>query len=144
TQTTKNGTGVTIAALSDNVTSLAVIQGRGELPAVNVVAPSGGTLSTTPGDEGTMMLEEIHAVAPGASLAFCAPVTTAGYIGCLQSLVAAGATIAVDDLAWANEDLLSANSPFAQAVQAVLTANPNLLLFTVTENYNGSYWEGNY
>src|SRR5207253_1628055 len=98
----------------------------------------------TPGDEGTMMLEEIHAVAPGASLAFCAPVTTVGYIGCLQSLVAAGATIAVDDLAWANEDLLFANSPFAQAVQAVLTANPNLLLFTVTENYNGSYWEGNY
>ena len=38
---------------------------------------------------------------------------------------------------------MSASSALAQGVQTVLT-NPNLALFTVTENYNGSYWEGAY
>jgi Subtilase family len=145
TQTGTNGAGITVGVLSDNVSSLALIQARGELPAVQVVAPSpGGTPSTTPGDEGTMMLEEIYAVAPGANLAFCGPNTTTEYVGCVGQLIAAGATIIVDDQAYVFDDLMSSSSPFAQAVQSTLAQNPTVALFTVTENYNGSYWEGPY
>jgi len=40
-QTGVNGSGINLAVISDDVTSLSVIQGRGELPAgVNVVLPS--------------------------------------------------------------------------------------------------------
>ena len=83
-QTGVNGAGVTVGVISNNVTSLALIQSRAELPAVQVVASTAsGTPSTAPGDEGTMMLEEVHAVAPGASLAFCGPnnATSAEYRG---------------------------------------------------------------
>lgn len=140
------GAGVTIGVMSDNVTNLALIQSRGELPAVQVLPSSaGGTPSTNPGDEGTMMLEEVHAVAPGATLAFCAPSgTSAQYVGCLQQLIGAGATVVVDDLAFASEDMMSTASTFATAVENLLTANAKVVLFTVTENYNGSYWEGTY
>jgi hypothetical protein len=140
-QTNVNGTGVTVGVMSGDVASLAVIQSRGELPSVNVVPSSA---SPNPTDEGTMMLEEVHAVAPGASLAFCGPQTEPEYINCLQELGAAGATILVDDLAYPLDDLMSSSGQFAQSVANFLSANPGILLFTVTENYNGSYWEGNY
>ncbi|HTT02771.1 MAG TPA: S8 family serine peptidase [Steroidobacteraceae bacterium] len=140
-----SGAGVTVGVMSDNVTSIATIQGRGELPNVTVVpASAGGSLNSNSGDEGTMMLEEVHAVAPGASLAFCSPETDVEYVGCLGQLAAAGATILVDDLTYPQEDLMSSNGTFAAGVQTLLAQNSKVLLFTVTENYNGSYWEGTY
>jgi len=144
-QTGTNGSGVIIGVMSDDATSLAVIQARGELPSVTVVTPpGGGSAPATPTDEGTMMLEEVHAVAPGATLLFCGPQTSTDYVGCLGNLIAAGATILVDDLTYSDEDLMSLNGEFAQAVQSTMSANPNVALFTVTENYNNSYWEGSY
>jgi hypothetical protein len=55
-QTGKNGASITLAVISDDATNLAVIQGRGELPAsINVVTPSANPLShPTLTDEGTM------------------------------------------------------------------------------------------
>lgn len=145
TQTGVNGSGVTVGVLSDNVSSLALIQSRGELPQVQVLTPSsGGTPSMTLGDEGTMMLEEIHAVAPGATLTFCAPSTAVEYVGCLGQLISAGATVIVDDLDYPAEDLMSSNGTFAQSVQQTLAANPAVVLFTAAGNFNGSYWEGTY
>ncbi len=91
-----------------------------------------------------MMLEEVHAVAPGAALAFCGPQTSTEYLSCLGQFAAGGATIMVDDLAFGDEDLLSSNSDFVQGVESFLSQNPKAQLFTVTENYNGSYWQGNY
>jgi hypothetical protein len=143
-QTGIAGAGVTVGVLSDDVTSLAVIQSRGELPAVQVLTIPGEAANSNPTDEGTMMLEEVHAVAPAADLAFCGPETSTEYVSCLGQLVAAGASIVVDDLAWGDEDLLSSNSTFVQGVESFLSQNPKALLFTVTENYNGSYWQGNY
>jgi hypothetical protein len=146
-QTGTNGTGITIGVMSDDVTSLALIQGRGELPKVNVVPPTPGvtpTPNSNPTDEGTMMLEEIYAVAPGASLAFCGALTSADYIGCLGQLITAGATIVVDDTALPTEDLMSSNGQVSQAVQSILTKSPAVALFTVTDNFNGSYAEGDY
>ncbi len=145
TQTNTNGAGVKLGVMSDDVTSLSLIQSRGELPAVQIIAPTGGgSPPATPTDEGTMMLEEVHAIAPGATLLFCGPGTSVEYVSCLQNLIAGGASIIVDDLAYSAEDLMSATGDFAQAVQSVVSLNANVALFTVTENYNGSYWEGAY
>lgn len=91
-----------------------------------------------------MMLEEAYAVAPGASLYFCGPETDVEYVGCLQALAADGVNIVSDDLTFLPEDMMSTESALATGVSGVLAANAGLSLFTVTGNYNGSYWQGAY
>jgi hypothetical protein len=145
TTTGVSGAGVTVGVISDDAQNLAVIQGLGELPAVNVVMSSANPPPhTTPiSDEGTMMLEEVHAVAPGASLAFCGPDTYQEYVGCLTNLIAAGATIITDDLSWVI-DTMSAQSLETQQTQTLLTSNPNVMLFSASANNQKNYWQGSY
>src|SRR3984957_4618154 len=144
--TAKNGAGVTIGIMSDDVTSLAIIQSRGELPQhIAVLAPGAGSNSSLPPtDEGTMLLEESHALAPGATLLFCAPQTDGEYVSCLSALIGAGATVVADDLEYPGEDVMSTESSLAQGVSAVLAQNPNVLLFSAGGNENESYWQGPY
>ncbi|MBS0420345.1 MAG: S8 family serine peptidase [Proteobacteria bacterium] len=138
-----NGTGVQVGVQSAGISNIKLIQGRGELPAVQVVNPAhGGTAPS--GDEGTALLEEIHAVAPGASLTYCGPATYVEYTSCLSQMISAGATILVDDIIFPQQDLLSSDSSEVQAVEQLLTQNPSVVLFTAAGNYNGSYWEGSY
>lgn len=141
-QTGTNGTGVTVGIISDDATNLALIQSRGELPSNITKYPSGTNPSPT--DEGTMMLEEVHAVAPGTTLAFCGPQTTAEYVSCLQSFATAHINIAADDLGFPIEDLMSVQSAFAQAVANILSSNPGLTLFSSSDNNNQDYWQGTY
>jgi hypothetical protein len=143
TQTGANGSGAKVGVQSAGISSLQTIQARGELPAVQVVKPSDGA-SSQAGDEGTALLEEVHAVAPGAGLAYCGPNTFVEYTSCLSQLIAAGATILVDDLIFPQQDLLSSDSSAVQAIGQLLAQNPAVALFTAQGNYNGSYWEGNY
>jgi len=138
-----NGTGVKVGVQSAGISNVKVIQQRGELPAVEVVKPAGAG-SAPAGDEGTALLEEIHAVAPGASLTYCGPATYVEYTSCLSQMIAAGATILVDDIIFPQQDLLSTDSSEVQAVEQLLTQNPSVVLFTAAGNYNGSYWEGSY
>lgn len=142
-QTGANGAGAKVGVQSVGISSLQTIQARGEVPAVQVVKPGDGANSPT-GDEGTALLEEVHAVAPGAGLAYCGPNTFVEYTSCLSQLVAAGATILVDDVIFPQEDLLSSDGSGVQAVEQLLAQNPSVALFTAEGNYNGSYWEGNY
>jgi hypothetical protein len=142
-QTGTSGAGVTVGVQSTGIASLTLIQGRGELPAVQVVSPSGGS-NPAAADEGTALLEEVHAVASGAGLAYCEPDTFVAYASCLGQLISAGATILVDDVVFSQSDLMSSDSPDAQAVEQILTQNPAVALFTAVGNYNGSYWEGQY
>ncbi len=142
-QTGVSGAGITVGVQSDGISSLQVIQSRGELSTVKLVMPSDGA-SSPAGDEGTVLLEEVHAVAPGASLVYCGPSTFVEYTSCLSQLITAGATILVDDLNFSQEDLLSSNSQAVQGIEQLLTSNPSVVLFTAGGNYNGSYWEGNY
>jgi hypothetical protein len=142
-QTGTGGAGVTVGVQSTGVASLATIQQRGELPAVQVLNPSGGS-SAEAQDEGTALLEEVHAVAPQATLAFCGPQTFIDYTSCLTQLIAAGATILVDDINFPPQDLMSSDGSEPQAVDTILQQNPNVALFTVTGNATGSYWEGAY
>ncbi len=142
-QTNVRGAGVTVGVQSTGVYSLSVIQGRGELPAVSVVNPAGGSSSSF-SDEGTALLQEVHAVAPGAGLAFCGPESFIEYTSCLGQLVAAGATVLVDDVVFPQEELMSLGGVDQLAVEQVLSQNPNVAMFTAAGNYNGSYWEGAY
>jgi len=142
-QTGTSGLGVKVGVQSVGISSMQTIQARGELPSVQVVAPSDGA-SSPGGDEGTALLEEIHAVAPGAGLIYCGPSTFVEYTSCLSRMVDAGATILVDDLIFPQQDLLSADSSAVQAIEQLLKGNPNVTLFTAGGNYNGSYWEGTY
>jgi hypothetical protein len=142
-QTGTDGAGVTVGVQSTGVANLNVIQGRNELPAVQVLNPTGGS-SAQAADEGTVLLEEVHAVAPGASLAYCGPGTFVEYTSCLGQLIGAGATILVDDVVFSAGELLSSNSSQVQAVEQILAQNPSVALFTAVGNYNGSYWEGQY
>jgi CubicO group peptidase (beta-lactamase class C family) len=142
-QTGITGTGAKVGVQSGGISNVQVIQQRGELPTVQVVLPADGAAAPA-GDEGTALLEEIYAVAPGASLAYCGPATYVEYTSCLSQMVAAGATILVDDIIFPQQDLLSSDSSEVQAVEQLLTQNPAVVLFTAAGNYNGSYWEGNY
>lgn len=91
------GTGVTVGAISDGVVSLAAAQARDELPAVTV-------LLTGSGDEGTAMLELIHDMAPGASLMFHSTGSgTTGHVTAVTNLVAGGADVIAEDLAYDRE-----------------------------------------
>ncbi len=147
-QTSVKGGGITIGVISDDVTSLAVIQGRGELPvSVNVVQPSANpTPHSNLTDEGTMMLEEVYAVAPSANLAFCGPATAAEYVACLTNLIAVGATVLSDDLGYKGFDLMAApaENEDGQVVENLLTANPNVMLFTAVGNIALNFWQGTY
>jgi hypothetical protein len=147
-QTGKNGASVTIAVISDDATNLAAIQGRGELPAsVNVVQPSANPAThSSLTDEGTMMLEEVYAVAPGAQLAFCGPETAVEYFGCLANLITAGATVISDDLTYPGFDVMSASpqNAAAQALANLLAANPSVMLYHSAGNDAKDYWQGAY
>jgi hypothetical protein len=146
-QTGVNGAGITIGVISTDVTSLALIQGRGELPtSVNVVQPSANPMvHSSLTDEGTMMLEEVYAVAPGAKLVFCGPETGVEYLGCVQNLIAAGVTVVSDDLGFPGFDVMSATqNAAALALENLLTASPNVMLYHSAGNDAQDYWQGAY
>jgi hypothetical protein len=144
-QTSVAGGGITIGVISDDVTSLSVIQARAELPTVNVVEPSANpTPHTNLTDEGTMMLEEVYAAAPAANLAFCGPETAVEYLGCLSNLITAGSIVVSDDLSVNGFDIMSAPAENieGQALESILSANPNVMLFHSVGNDAQDYWQG--
>jgi Subtilase family len=147
-QTGKNGASITIGVISDDAADLAAIQGRGELPpSINVVTPSANPTShATLTDEGTMMLEEVYAVAPGANLAFCGPGSATEYFACVTNLIAAGATVISDDIVFFGFDVMSGSTQNAagQALANLLTANPKVMLYHSAGNDAQDYWQGAY
>jgi hypothetical protein len=138
------GSGVLVGVQSQGVASLSIIQGRHELPDVKVLTSAAGGSDSPSADEGTALLEEVHAVAPNAGLAFCEPQTFVEYTACLQQFVNAGSTIMVDDILFFDQDPMSSGGTDALAIGQFLTRNPNVALFTAGGNDNGSYWEGSY
>jgi len=144
TQTNVTGAGVKVGVESSGVYSLSTIQGRGELPAsVQVLYPTGDTTPIT-ADEGTILLEEIHAVAPGAQLAYCGPSTFVDFTSCMTLLINAGVTILMDDTAIPGDGLMSQNNDQSNAIAAILAQYPNVMLLSSAGNNDGTYWEGTY
>jgi hypothetical protein len=138
------GGGVLVGVQSQGITSLGLIQGRHELPNVTVLTSAAGGSNSTGADEGTVLLEEVHAVAPNAQLAFCEPQTFVEYTSCLQQFATAGSTVMADDILFFDQDPMSSNGTNVAAVEQFLAQNPNVALFTAAGNANGSYWEGTY
>src|SRR5262249_8142050 len=150
-----NGTGVKIGVLSDGVTNLRLSQDLGALGPVTVLPGQQGS-----GDEGTAMLEIIHALAPGAQVFFAtANNGPANFANNIRLLRAAGADIIVDDILYFSEspfqDGQASNvfSPtnggvIAQAVNDV-TAD-GALYFSAAGNegnlmdQTASVWEGDF
>ena len=143
-QTDTTGAGVTVGVQSVGVASLATIQARGELPgSIQVLYPAGNNTPIA-ADEGTALFEEIHAVAPGASLVYCGPNTFVDFTNCMTQLISAGATILVDDTGFAADDLMSLDNDQSSAIAQILSQNPTVMNFSSAGNSNGTYWEGNY
>lgn len=129
-----DGTGVTVGVLSDSVghvqsydpqaqavlTELEKAQADGDLPAINILDDSAafGFLGT---DEGRGMLEIIHDVAPGASLAFATGAN--GQLSFADNIRRlfndAGATVIVDDVGYADEPVFQ-EGVISQAINEVV------------------------
>ncbi len=102
-----NGTGVKIGVISDGVLSLKISQARGALGEVKILPGQGGD-----GDEGTAMLEIVHALAPGAQLYFATALNgLTRFAQNIRDLRAAGCDIIVDDFIYFVE------SPFQDGQQ---------------------------
>jgi Subtilase family len=115
-----DGTGVTVGVLSDSFDCLggaAADVANDDLSPVTVIQElpncTGGT------DEGRAMLQLVHDVAPGASLAFATAATgQAGFANNILALQTAGAGVIVDDVTYLNAPMFQ-DGIIAQAVDTV-------------------------
>src|SRR5262249_30330366 len=105
-----SGQGVTVGVVSDSVDGLATRVASADLP------PDVQVLKAGQGEgEGTAMLEIVHDLAPGASLAFYGPGSSGDMITGITQLAAAGATVIVDDLTFFDQPDFD-EGPIAQTV----------------------------
>ncbi|MFC2122453.1 DUF2341 domain-containing protein [Bacteroidota bacterium] len=111
-----DGTGVKIGVMSDGVDHLADSLVSGDLPS----SPAVQVLQNVGGDEGTAMLEIIHDLAPGSSLAFYAPITSSDMVAGIRALETAGCNIIVDDLTFFDEPKFE-DGPIAQEARDFYT-----------------------
>jgi hypothetical protein len=115
-----DGTGVTVGVLSDSFNcrgGAAADVTSDDLSPVTVIQEEPGCISGT--DEGRAMLQLVHDVAPGASLAFAtAFIGQAGFSSNILALQAAGAGVIVDDVINFFEPMFQ-DGIIAQAVDTV-------------------------
>jgi hypothetical protein len=118
-----DGTGVTVGVLSTSFNCLggaAADVASGDLAPVTVLQEDPGCSSGT--DEGRAMLQLVHDVAPGASLAFAtADAGQAGFASNILALQEAGADVIVDDVIYLAEPMFQ-DGIIAQAVNTVKKA----------------------
>jgi hypothetical protein len=116
-----NGSGIKVGVLSDSFNDLGGAAGDeadGALPAaadIDVIKDlaSGGT------DEGRAMMQIIHEIAPGASLAFYTAFDSEqDFADGILALAAAGCKVIVDDVSYFDEPFFQ-NGIVAQAIQTV-------------------------
>ncbi len=116
----------------------------GALSSVNVVqeadcASFGGPLQSPYTDEGRAILQIVHDVAPGASLAFYSAVSEADFANGVTALANAGATVEADDIGFFDEPFFQ-DGIISQAIDAVATRATNpVAYFTAAGNNGGGY-----
>jgi Subtilase family len=115
------GAGIKVGVLSDSFNDLggaAADEANGALPPASQIQilndlPSGGT------DEGRAMMQIIHDIAPGASLAFyTASEGEQSFAQGILALAASGCKVICDDVSYFDEPLFQ-NGVVAQAIQTV-------------------------
>jgi Subtilase family len=138
------GAGVKVCVISDSVDNLANAQSKGSLGDVQVLPGAAGSGS----GEGTAMLEIVHRIAPGASLAFATgDPTDVGMALNIFFLKGTGCNIIVDDLTYMNESPFQ-DGPIARAVQEV--SDSGILYFSSAANSGNQMhgtsgtWEGDF
>ncbi len=92
-----NGSGVKVGVMSNGVKHWEASVASGDLPSSVDVIKNGNY------DEGTAMLEIIHDLAPGASLAFYCPSSSADMVTGIGELADAGCNVIVDDITYFDE-----------------------------------------
>jgi uncharacterized repeat protein (TIGR01451 family) len=111
-----NGAGVNVGVISDGVTNLAASVALGDLPN-NVTVLAAGN-----GDEGTAMLEIVQDMAPSAGLIFNASGGgVANHVNALNNLVANGADVITEDVAFDAEPAFQVGSA-AQTAENIAAA----------------------
>jgi hypothetical protein len=108
-----DGSGIKVGVISDGIDSVAASRMTGDLPNIIQVGDSGN------GDEGTAILEIVHDVAPGASLAFHNGTTTLNFIEAIEFFTDIGADVIIDDLGFLSEPYFQDGSVAQAAAQAV-------------------------
>ena len=120
-----DGAGVKVGALSDSFNCLggaAADMTSGDLPPVTVLQEEPGC-STSGTDEGRAMLQIVHDVAPGATLAFSTAFGgQANFANNIIALKNSGAKIIVDDVIYFAEPMFQ-DGIIAQAVDSVTSEN---------------------
>ncbi len=139
------GSGVKVGIISNGIDCLASSQAAGYTPSSVWEDPNDASWGST-GAEGTAMLEEVHAAAPGAQLGFCAPTTAVEFVTCYKDFATWGADIIADDLGFPNT--FFNNNPitiaFNSAIQSFAQSNPAISLVTAAGNDRQDYFQGIY
>ncbi|MGH8427475.1 MAG: hypothetical protein ACRES7_05770 [Gammaproteobacteria bacterium] len=144
------GIGAKVGIISDDNSGLAASQAAGYLPATVWADPNFPGITPNPGDpaEGTAMLEEVHAMSPGASLGFCGPQTTVDFLTCYSDFASWGANVIADDLSFSPIDNFSigntADQSFAYAVTTFTQAHPDIAITSAAGNDGFDYYEAPY
>jgi len=138
--TGKDGTGITVGVINIGNAGLSQSQSAGDLPSGIYVDPNYPGNGTD--GEGTAMMELVHALAPGAGLAFCGPATDADFVNCLDDLYTnAHAQIIVDDITFPATAYFTNDSDVV-AVQQWQTNHASVRLVTAAGNFATSFWSG--
>ena len=148
-----SGAGVTVGVMSDSYDKLGGASkgvAAGELPGAGnnfgyttpVKVIKEGTERPVFVDEGRAMAEIVHDVAPGAAIAFYAPIDVDDHAKGIRDLAAAGATVIVDDLFYTNEPWFQP-SPIAAAARDVALQH-NAVVITSAGNFERKSLEGNF
>ncbi|MGA2287494.1 S8 family peptidase, partial [Bradyrhizobium sp.] len=134
-----NGSGIKVGVISDSFNDLggaAADEADGALPTASNIdvikdLPSGGT------DEGRAMMQVIHDIAPGASLAFyTADESEQDFANGILALAAAGCKVICDDVAYYDEPFFQ-NGVVAQAIQTVEAEGVTYVTAAGNEASNG-------
>ncbi|HKU17843.1 MAG TPA: hypothetical protein VJP80_01075, partial [Candidatus Saccharimonadales bacterium] len=147
------GSGIKVGIISDDNSGYAASEAAGYLPAgIFCAAGTGLNCDTVPlsGDtaEGTAMLEEVHAMAPNATLGFCGPSTSVDFVTCYQDFVTWGANVIADDLWFPGSDAFTvgatADGSFAAAIAQITQVNPKIAITSSTGNDAQDYFQAAY
>lgn len=132
------GQGIKVGVISDGVDHLSESVSKGALnPGVTVLS------NTVGGDEGTAMLEVVHALAPNASLYFHdSGNNIIAFNQAIDDLVAAGCKIIVDDVLWITEPFFE-DGTVASHVKDVIDSK-GIIYVSAAGNSGSSHYIGYY
>lgn len=145
-----NGAGVKVGASSGDISGLAASQAAGYLPAAIWTDPTYPGTNPIPGNpaEGTALLEIVHAVAPQASLGFCAPATSVDLLTCFKDFINWGATVIVNDMQLPSIDMFAAgltdDNSVAWAAEQLAAAHPGVAFVNIAGNEAQDYFQAPY